>query len=86
MKEWKIVDNLDDGHTYIFELEEVVCDVKNGDDKCLANARLIAAAPKLLAACEDALETLLDIPDWPDLEYDHELEEQLKAAITGAKE
>lgn len=31
----------------------IVCDVEGSDDEAEANARLLAAAPELLAACED---------------------------------
>ena len=34
---------------------EGVPEAHRSDDECLANARLIAAAPKLLAACRSAL-------------------------------
>ena len=64
---------------------EVICDTANNketrNEENAANARLIAAAPELLAACENAMEII-----------DHrnnitfmELAAQLRAAIAKAK-
>lgn len=39
-----------------------ICEVKgNSDEEAMANARLIAAAPDLLAACEDVLPLIQDL-------------------------
>lgn len=53
----------------------------NGMGVSLANARLIAAAPSLLAACEAALKRL----DGGDLQFDNRLVGQLHAAIREAR-
>jgi hypothetical protein len=51
------------------------------DEEAQANARLIAAAPELLAACIDALEVEETMAQCPD----SELASRLRAAITKAK-
>jgi hypothetical protein len=51
------------------------------DEEAQANARLIAAAPELLAACIDALEVEEQMAQCPD----SELASRLRAVITKAK-
>jgi hypothetical protein len=64
------------------------------EQEALANARLIAAAPELLEACQDALETLVQMlsadPDYAEnnerLGMPDPLEDKLERAIAKATE
>lgn len=66
--EWKVEGNLEEGLYIIDESESEICQVFciDGDAESEANARLIAAAPKLLEAAEaggrysDALKEMQD--------------------------
>ena len=87
--------DLDDGDTiYVFGRGEdtLVCEVNDTDldaDEAEGNARLIAAAPELLAACKAAVEyaeTCRDIPEFSSgycIGTDHL--EAIKAAIAKAE-
>ena len=68
------------------EADHVIADVRQLDnqDEALANARLIAAAPELLEACQWALNTLRDAVACPD-GCPEELEAALTAAIAKAE-
>ena len=55
--EWYLNDN--DGIIY-GGMEKEICQIPHDEDEDMANARLIAAAPDLLAACEELLNTYLD--------------------------
>jgi hypothetical protein len=87
---WKVQDDrTTDGTFRVFPHEgPSICNLRHGEME--ANARLIAAAPELLRACEEALNALLDYV--PLLEahgsvmgYGHAVIVRLKAAIAKAE-
>jgi len=77
--EWEIRDNDYFPNQKTIETDgssRVIAVIDKSDDEDLANARLIAAAPELLAACED-LVNLWD--EWA--RYSEGLEEPLRRSI-----
>ena len=58
--------HIDAGEGPTYRMIARVHDAYTADDSSHANARLIAAAPDLLAAASDALESLRRLPNAPD--------------------
>lgn len=86
---------LDKNPHYVFAGEAIICAMRHNDpietrydkdeepltiDECIANARLIQAAPDLLEACIYALKTLYSIGCTNDAEIVQELEKVIKKA------
>ena len=70
----------DDGYN---RFSALVQDAHTPGDELEANARLMAAAPELLKACEEALDDLVD-EDGVYFSGDESLVKQLRAAIAKA--